>query len=426
MYREDGSAVLTDFGIARSTTAATKLTTTGTVIGTPHYMSPEQAQGKELGPCSDIYSLGVVLYEVLTGKVPYEADSTVSVLLKHISEPVPTLEAELAIYQPVLDCMMAKDKENRYQDCNEIIADINSLLAGDNASNATTVINQALQATVVQQAGMPTAGTPAIKRKRKRLFAAITAGVFVAVSAGGYLVYEQNQATKEQQRLAEVSEQEEQRMLEEKQLLAKKQAEEKAAELKARQEEIKRQAEQKKAEEEKAKQLAAQKKAEEEKAKQLAALELKKKEEARRVKQKAAQEKARLAKQKQISELLTRAESQLQNTQLKAAYQSFQDILKLEPGNKQAKTGITRVADSYLALATTAAIAGDFETANSHINSAMQVAPTHDRLASTQQEIIDLKKAQLAAEEEAKRAQQQTDSPATESSQKKRRTYVGF
>jgi serine/threonine-protein kinase PpkA len=199
MYREDGSAVLTDFGIARSTTATTKMTVTGTVIGTPHYMSPEQAQGKELGPCSDIYSLGVVFYQVLTGNVPYEADSTVSVLLKHISEPVPTLEAELAIYQPVLNCMMAKDKESRYQNCDEIIADIDSLLTGGDASNATTVINQALQETVVQQAGIPYAGTQGLKQKQKFLIAAITAGIFVAASAGGYIVYEQNQAAKQQQ-----------------------------------------------------------------------------------------------------------------------------------------------------------------------------------------------------------------------------------
>ncbi|MBT8438479.1 MAG: protein kinase [Gammaproteobacteria bacterium] len=412
MYREDGSAILTDFGIARSTTATTKMTVTGTVIGTPHYMSPEQAQGKELTLSSDIYSLGVVLYELLTGKVPYEADSTVSVLLKHVSEPVPSLEGELAIYQPVLDCMMAKDKESRYQNCGEIIADIDSLIAGGDASNATTVINQALQATVVQQADIPADGTPAIKRKQKRLIVAIAAGVFVAASAGGYLVYQQNQAAKEQQRQAEFREQEEQRMLEEKQLQAKKQAEEKATELKARQEEMKR--------------LAAQKKAEEEKAKQLATLELKKKEEARRVKQKVAQEKARLAKQKQINDMLSRAELQLQNTQLKAANQSFQDVLKLEPGNSTAMKGITRVADRYLALARTFAIANDFDKANSYINSVIKIAPTHERLTSTQKEIIDLKKAQLAAEEEAIRAQQKTSPPATESSQKKRRTYVGF
>ena len=429
MYREDGSAVLTDFGIARSTSSVTKMTATGTVIGTPHYMSPEQAQGQELGSFADIYSLGVVLYEVLTGKLPYDADSSIAIVFKHITEPVPTLDAELAIYQPVLDRMMSKDKESRYHNCDEIVADINSLMSGGDANNATminnaTVINQAVQAGARQNKTTAVTGLQDAHAKNKFLIPTIAAGVLVIASAGGYVAYDQNQAAEEQQNIVELRKQKEQALLAEKQRLEKIQAEEQTAKLKARQ-----LAEQKKAEEteklDEAAQLAAQKKAEEEKAMRLAALERRKIEDARQAKLNAEREKSQLAKQKKITDLFARAESQLLNTQLKSAHQSFLDILKLEPGNTRAQSGINRVADRYLALAKSSALANDFDKASNHISSVIQIAPTHSKLGPTQQEIFALKDAQLAKQAEAQRAQQQTVS-SPEEPEKKRRTFGGF
>ncbi len=79
MFRKDGSTVITDFGIARAVDSTTKLTKTGMSIGTPHYMSPEQARGKTLDGRSDIYALGIVLYEMLTGHVPFDADDSVAI-----------------------------------------------------------------------------------------------------------------------------------------------------------------------------------------------------------------------------------------------------------------------------------------------------------------------------------------------------------
>ena len=116
-----------------------------------------------------------------------------------------------------------------------------------------------------------------------------------------------------------------------------------------------------------------------------------------------------------ITQLFTKAKSQLENTQLKANYQSFQDILKFEPVNSRAKSGIYRIAERHLALARTSAIAEIFDEANEHINSVMQIAPTHDRLASTQQEIANLKNAYLDKQAKAKRAQQPTSSTPAES-----------
>ncbi|MDQ1353819.1 MAG: serine/threonine-protein kinase PpkA [Acidobacteriota bacterium] len=113
MFRQDGTPVLVDFGIARAVDTDLQMTKTGMGIGTPHYMSPEQCQTGALDGRSDFYSLGVVLYEILTGEKPYRADTIMAVALKQIQEPVPKLPTPLARYQPLLDKMMAKNKEDR-------------------------------------------------------------------------------------------------------------------------------------------------------------------------------------------------------------------------------------------------------------------------------------------------------------------------
>jgi len=115
MFRQDGTPVLVDFGIARAVDTNLEMTKTGMGIGTPHYMSPEQCQTGPLDGRSDFYSLGVVLYELLTGDKPYRAETIMAVALKQIQEPVPKLPAPLARYQPLLDKMMAKNKEDRIQ-----------------------------------------------------------------------------------------------------------------------------------------------------------------------------------------------------------------------------------------------------------------------------------------------------------------------
>ncbi|MEM1092753.1 MAG: serine/threonine-protein kinase, partial [Pseudomonadota bacterium] len=95
LFREDGSAVLTDFGIARAVNSATQMTKTGAVVGTPQYMSPEQARGKDLDGRSDLYGLGIVFYEMLMGRVPFEGSDSVAVGIQHVTEPVPRLPDKL-------------------------------------------------------------------------------------------------------------------------------------------------------------------------------------------------------------------------------------------------------------------------------------------------------------------------------------------
>lgn len=123
LLRSDGSSALTDFGIARALDAA-PLTRTGAIVGTPHYMSPEQARGKQIDGRSDLYALGIVLYELLTGRVPYHADDSLAIGIMHITEPVPTLPHELAALQPLIDRLLAKQPEDRFQSGNEVVAAI--------------------------------------------------------------------------------------------------------------------------------------------------------------------------------------------------------------------------------------------------------------------------------------------------------------
>ncbi len=113
LFRRDGTALLSDFGIAKETQVDTELTSTGTILGSPFYMSPEQAEGLLVDGRTDIYSLGVILYEMLTGDRPYPGDTAIKVIMQHIQSPVPKLPEELERFQPLLERMMAKDREDR-------------------------------------------------------------------------------------------------------------------------------------------------------------------------------------------------------------------------------------------------------------------------------------------------------------------------
>ncbi len=124
LFRQDGSAVLTDFGIAKALDAPVHVTSAGSIVGTPHYMSPEQANGQVLDGRADIYSLGIVFYEMLMGKVPYTGDSAVAIGIKHVSQPIPKLAPRYKQFQPMLERMLAKKVSERYQRGAEIVNDV--------------------------------------------------------------------------------------------------------------------------------------------------------------------------------------------------------------------------------------------------------------------------------------------------------------
>lgn len=131
MITEDGVAKVTDFGIAKAVSNST-ITSFGTTIGSVHYFSPEQAKGSITDAKSDLYSLGVVMYEMVTGKVPFDADTPVSVALMHIQEePVPPIEINTEIPTAVNDIIMKamkKDPLERYQSATEMLADLSKAL----------------------------------------------------------------------------------------------------------------------------------------------------------------------------------------------------------------------------------------------------------------------------------------------------------
>jgi len=120
LFRENGSAVLTDFGIAKTISSNTNLTRAGTIIGTPKYMSPEQTDGLGNDPRTDIYSLGIILFELLTGNVPYDSENSMAVLYAHVHAPIPDLPDELSDLQPLLNNLLAKKAEDRTDDCDEL------------------------------------------------------------------------------------------------------------------------------------------------------------------------------------------------------------------------------------------------------------------------------------------------------------------
>jgi len=120
MFREDGSLAIVDFGIAKHVDAVDR-TSAGEVLGTPRYMSPEQVQGRALDLRTDVYSAGVLLYQMLTGRHLFEGDSAVEVALQHLNKPPPGLPEGLRGYQRLLDKLLEKDREARFRNADEVI-----------------------------------------------------------------------------------------------------------------------------------------------------------------------------------------------------------------------------------------------------------------------------------------------------------------
>ncbi len=137
----DVDPVLTDFGLVRLLDS-TMHTTAGSVSGTPAYMSPEQARGEKVDKRTDIYALGIMLYEMLAGVVPFQADTTFGMLMKHINEPPPPIKGISPDLQALIDRALAKNSEHRYESAGELASEFMALFNGQTISPGTLHIAQ--------------------------------------------------------------------------------------------------------------------------------------------------------------------------------------------------------------------------------------------------------------------------------------------
>ena len=210
MYTERGAVVLTDFGIAKAATG-TRLTGTGMAIGTPYYMSPEQARAQKVDGRSDLYSLGVVGYQCLVGSVPFDGEDSFSIGYKHIMEGVPEPDLKTADQRALFEVirrMMAKDPAERYQDAEELVAALEGrevvTTAAPSATEAATVVAPASHPGAAPSASGPGApSTPTTpmpqssaqvtdKKPKKRsavMVGALTLFLIVSGIGGGGYVY---------------------------------------------------------------------------------------------------------------------------------------------------------------------------------------------------------------------------------------------
>jgi len=181
----EGKATVTDFGIARA--GASEITQAGSVMGTPHYLSPEQAQGQDVTAVSDLYSVGVILYEALTGRVPFEADSAVAIAMKQVSHMPQRPSSINPAVSPALDAVvmraLEKDPGQRFQSAEAFIAALDAALKDPAAAGGGTAAFAPLPPVVVTDEAAATEDEEE-RRRRRWLWALVALAVLAGVLAG--------------------------------------------------------------------------------------------------------------------------------------------------------------------------------------------------------------------------------------------------
>ena len=127
MFRSDDSLALADFGISKRLDETGELTKLGSVLGTPNYISPEQALGNDIDHRSDLYSAGVVFFEMLTGRKPFKAETAPALVYQHVHAPIPQLPNPVHNYQPIIDMLLAKDPDDRFASAEEFVSSLEAV-----------------------------------------------------------------------------------------------------------------------------------------------------------------------------------------------------------------------------------------------------------------------------------------------------------
>ena len=149
LSRSDGTLLLSDFGIAKELNRECDLTVTGSATGSPHYLSPEQARGMDVDARADIYSLGILFYEMLTGSKPFVGDSDFDTMMLHVSADVPALPDALSPFQAVIEKMSAKEADARYEDVGVAISALDAVFVDWQANFGDEALTRRANANVV-------------------------------------------------------------------------------------------------------------------------------------------------------------------------------------------------------------------------------------------------------------------------------------
>ncbi len=200
LFRKNGSAVLTDFDIAVAASQEDSKTAQGTVFGTPEYISPEQAAGRPVDGRSDLYSLSVVMFRMLTGDLPYRAETAVGVGIKHLQDPIPKLPNYLAAFQQIIDKALAKKPEARYQTGEALVEALDGIRS-EAAVPEATIKSQPINTQEIIAVGgdlLSTTRDPARQerqslrlKRRRRIRSALVIVLLAGLGAGGYYALEQ-------------------------------------------------------------------------------------------------------------------------------------------------------------------------------------------------------------------------------------------
>jgi len=196
LFTDNGAPVLTDFGIAKTVGSETKLTSTGMMFGSVGHMSPEQSLGLEVDNRSDLYSLGVLLWQMLTGSLPYSAQDPFALALKHATDPIPRLPENLRRLQPVIDGLLAKRPEDRLPSAEALLRVLDEIAHEDRAPGSSEYTDE----TVVLPRGperTPSRRTlpsevdaqPSPAPKRRFSLATLFVAIAVLAAIGGYVGY---------------------------------------------------------------------------------------------------------------------------------------------------------------------------------------------------------------------------------------------